>query len=300
MDLKDVDLNLLLVFSELLKQRRASRVAETLGISQPGVSNALNRLRKLLGDELFLRTSRGMEPTPYAQQLAEPISYALSTIHSTLNQQVKFDPMTSKRAFTIAMTDIGEIYILPTLTGLLERIAPGVTISTVRNATVNLRDEMEAGRVDLAVGWIPDMKTGFMQRRILRHSYVCLFRKGHALDKGTLTREEFCAAKHVVVVSAGSGHGVADETMKRSGVERDIRLVVPHFVAVGHILHETDLVATVPERFAERCAEPFGLSYVPCPVPLPEIAINLFWHTKYQRDPGNRWLRELLFETFSE
>ncbi len=198
------------------------------------------------------------------------------------------------------MTDIGEIYVLPQLSELLDRAAPGVSISTVRNAGVNLRDEMEAGRVDLALGWLPDLKAGFMQRRMIRHKYVCLFRKGHPLDKASITQDEFCAAKHVVVVSAGSGHGVADETMERSGVERNIKLEVPHFVAVGHILRETELVATVPERFAERCAEPFGLSFVPAPIPLPEIAINLFWHTKYHRDPGNLWLRELLFETFSE
>ena len=104
MELQDIDLNLLVVFNELLRQRRVSAVANTLGISQPAISNALNRLRKLLGDELFLRTSKGMIPTPLAETLAEPIGYALGAIYNTLNATSNFDPASSTRAFTLAMT----------------------------------------------------------------------------------------------------------------------------------------------------------------------------------------------------
>ena len=162
MELKDIDLNLLLVFHQLLMERRVSRVAEKLGLSQPAISNALNRLRRLLGDELFLRTSKGMEPTPYAIQLAEPIAYALSTIHNSLNQRASFDPATSERRFTAGMTDIGEIYFLPKLMHALARVAPHVSVSTVRNTAVNLRDEMEAGHVDIAMGLLPQLKAGLL------------------------------------------------------------------------------------------------------------------------------------------
>jgi DNA-binding transcriptional LysR family regulator len=110
MELKDIDLNLLLVFHTLLMERRVSAVAEKLGLSQSAISNALNRLRRLLGDELFLRTAKGMEPTPYASQLAEPIAYALGTIHTSLNQRASFDPATSDRKFTLGLNDVGEIY----------------------------------------------------------------------------------------------------------------------------------------------------------------------------------------------
>ena len=149
MNLQDIDLNLLVIFSELLRQRRVSAVADALGISQPGISNALGRLRKALGDELFLRTSKGMVPTPFAESLAEPIAYALGTIHDTLNARAKFDPASSHRAFTVAMTDVGEIYFLPDLMRRLSEIAPGVTISTVRNHADALRDAMEIGRVEI-------------------------------------------------------------------------------------------------------------------------------------------------------
>ena len=299
MDLRDIDLNLLVVFNQLLVERRVSKVAEKLGLSQPAVSNALARLRKLLGDELFLRTPRGMEPTPFAGELAEPVAYALGMIHGALNQRSSFDAATSRRSFTIGMTDIGEIYFLPSLMVELARVAPGVSVSTVRNTAVNLKDEMEAGHVDLALGLLPQLKGGFFQRRLFRQRYVCMFRKGHRLDKRKISLAEFSAADHVVVVSAGTGHGKVDELLERNGVQRRVRLTVPHFVAVGHILRATDMVATVPEAFAQQVVTAFELVSVPHPAGLPDIAINMFWHAKFHKDPANQWLRGLIFEMHS-
>lgn len=298
MELQDIDLNLLVVFDQLVIERRVSKVADNLGLTQPAVSNSLARLRKLLGDELFLRTPAGMEPTPFAEQLAEPVTYALGTIHSALNQRSTFDPLTSTRSFTVGMTDIGEIYFLPTLMKRLSREAPGVTLSTVRNTAVNLKDEMESGKVDLAIGLLPQLKGGFFQRRLFRQRYVCLLRQGHRLDKKKISLAEFSAAEHLVIVSAGTGHGKVDELLKRSGIERNVRLTVPHFVGVGHILQATDLVATVPERLAQRLVEPFKLTCVAHPAKLPDVAINVFWHAKFHKAPANQWLRTLVFETF--
>lgn len=300
MDLKDIDLNLLVVFNQLLADRRVSTAATHLGLTQPAVSNALNRLRRLLGDDLFLRTSRGMEPTPYASELAEPIADALNAIHGTLNRRSTFDPGASTRKFTIGMTDIGEIYFLPALMDLLHRVAPGVSISTVRNAAINLRDEMEAGHVDLAVGLLPQLKSGYFQRRLFNQRYVCMFRRGHPLDKEKITLREFEQADHVMVVSPGTGHAQVDEAIERKGIRRHVRLTVPHFVAVGHILQTSDMVATVPERYARQCVLPFGLKYVRHPVALPEIAITLFWHAKFHREPGNQWLRSLISDSFAD
>jgi len=300
MNLKDLDLNLLLIFNQLLLQRRVSAVAEKLGLSQPAVSNALNRLRRLLNDELFLRTSRGMEPTPYALQLAEPIAYALSTIETALNERATFDAASSKRRFTIGMNDIGEIYFLPKLMDRLASIAPGVTINTVRNASTNLREAMEAGHVDLAAGLLPELKAGFFQRRLFKQRYVCMFRAGHPLDKGDISVEEFSQAEHVVVGASEIGHAKLDETLSAKGIRRHFKLTVPHFVAVGHILSRTDMVATVPERYAQESLAPFGLKSAPLPVMLPEIAISLFWHAKYHKEPGVQWLRNVMFDTFSD
>lgn len=300
MDLKQLDLNLLLVFNQLLAERSVSGAARALGLSQPAVSNALARLRKAMGDELFLRTSRGMEPTPRATQLAEPVAAALQLLQGALRQDQGFDPATSSRAFTIGMTDIGEIYFLPTLMDALAEAAPGVTVSTVRNTAVQLKDEMETGHVDLALGLLPQLRTGFFQRRLFTQRYVCLMRQGHPLDRRRIGLREFSAAEHLVVVSAGTGHGVVEDELARQGIERRVRLTVPHFVAVGHILAGTDMIATVPERLAQRMAGPFGLRWLSHPAPLPEIGIHLLWHARLHREPANQWLRQLIATRFGD
>ncbi|WP_284614699.1 LysR family transcriptional regulator [Aquabacterium humicola] len=300
MELHELDLNLLVVFHQLLIDRRVSKAAESLGLTQPAVSNSLAKLRRLFGDELFLRTPRGMEPTPHAQQLAESVSVALAMIHGGINQRTHFDAQTAERGFTVGMTDIGEIYFLPALLERLRRDAPGVTLSTVRNTAVNLRDEMEAGQVDLALGLLPQLKAGFYQRRLFMQRYVCLLRQGHRLAKKRMTAAEYAAAEHLVVISAGTGHGKVDEVLQRAGITRRVRLTVPHFVSVGHILQGSDLVATVPEGLADRLAAPFGLVKAVHPARLPDVAINAFWHAKVHRDPANRWLRGVVVELFGD
>ncbi|MDO8457713.1 MAG: LysR family transcriptional regulator [Burkholderiaceae bacterium] len=300
MELKDIDLNLLVIFNQLLTERKVSKVAENLGLGQPAVSNALARLRKLFGDELFLRTSSGMQPTPFADQLAESIGYALGMIHGAINAKNSFDPATSKRRFSVGMTDIGEIYFLPLLMEKLQKLAPAVSISTIRNTTINLKDAMEAGHIDLAIGLLPQLKAGFFQRRLFTQQYVCMFRQGHPLDKKKILPSDCFAADHVAIVSTGTGHGIVDEILDKNSPQRKVRLTVPHFVAVGHILQSTDLVATVPERLAEKMAKPFNLKYVAHPIKLPQIAINLFWHAKYHKDPANQWLRGLIFDMHAD
>jgi len=298
-ELKDLDLNLLLVLHQLQRRRRVSAVASALGVTQPAVSNALRRLRVLLDDELFLPTSRGMQPTPLALQLAGPVADALDLLHGALNAREAFDPARSARAFRLAMTDIGEIYFLPTLLDQLARQAPQVTLHTLRLSADEMKLAMEAGTVDLAVGLLPQLQAGFFQRRLFSQRYVCLLRAGHALAaQPALSLADFTAAEHVQVAASGTGHGQVDAAIERAGVQRRVRLSVPHFVAVGHILAATDLVATVPARFAEACLAPFGLVQRTHPVALPAFDIHLFWHARVHRDAANQWLRDQLFGTF--
>ena len=161
MELKDIDLNLLVVFNQLLIERNVSKVADKLGLGQPAVSNALARLRKLLGDELFIRTSSGMQPTPYADQLAESIGYALGMIHGAINVKNTFEPATSKQRFSIGMTDIGEVHFLPRLMEKIPQVAPSVSISTVRNTTINLKTRWRLARSTWPLGYCPNSKPVF-------------------------------------------------------------------------------------------------------------------------------------------
>ena len=300
MDLRDMDLNLLVIFNQILLDRNVSVAADKLGLSQPAVSNSLKRLRAVLKDELFLRTSKGMEPTPYALHLSESVTYALNTLQTALTTRDSFAPLTSTRTFNLAMNDIGEMYFMPPLMDALTRRAPHISLSTVRPSAGNLKEDMLSGSVDLALGLLPDLKDGFFQRRLFRQSYVCMFRKGHPTAKSPMSLLQFCELEHVGVRAANTGHGEVDGLLERAVIKRRMRLVVPHFIAVGHILQSTDLIATVPQRLAIRIEEPFHLTTSPHPAGIPDISISLVWHAKYNRDPANMWLRQLFVELFSD
>jgi DNA-binding transcriptional LysR family regulator len=301
MELTRLDLNLLLVFHQLLRDQRVSSVATALGMSQPAVSSALGRLRASLGDELFLRTQRGMVPTPYALQLAEPIALALNGLQQALNVRASFDPATSERRFTLAMTDVGEMYFLPVLMDALAQTAPGVTLNVVAVTSANLKDDMASGRTDLALGLLPQLQAGFFQQALFRQPYVCLMREGHPLaTAATLTLADFAAASHVRVVAAGTGHGRVDEALERQGLRRRVRLTVPHYVALGDVLGHADLIATVPERFAQRVTSPFALTTRPLPLAVDGSAIHQFWHARLHKDPGHQWLRAQVTKLFGD
>lgn len=300
MILRDLDLNLLRVLHQLLIDRRVSTAAEHLGLTQPAVSNALRRLRTALGDPLFVRTPRGMQPTHLALQLAGPVAQALQTLRDALEHAEAFQPGASRRTFILAMSDIGETYFMPRLMAMLAKEAPHCAITTVRSSAIALGEAMHNGTIDLALGVLPQLQAGFHQRHLFRHGYVGMCRRGHPLLAGKTDLDAFCRYGHVRIAAVGTAYNQVDAWMQRAGIRRDVRLEVPHFVAVGHILKQTDLLAIVPERFASSCEQPFGLASFTPPLPLPEIDINLFWHARRHNDPGNRWLRQRLVDVFAD
>lgn len=301
MDFRSLDLNLLRIFDRLISERKVSAAAESLGLTQPAVSNALKRLRDLTGDELFTRTPTGMQPTQYAMQIAEPVSYALATIEATFNASKAFDPLTSNRTFTLGLTDIGEGYILPRLIKQAAAAAPHVKFSTMRTVPDTLRESMEKGMVDIAIGLLPSLQGNFFRRRLLLQRYVVCVRRQHPLAaQASWSVEEFLDQDHVVVSAAGTGHGVVDLQMAKVGALRRVRATVPHFLALGPILQASDVVATIPQTLGTILQEPFGLVTIPHPIALPQVSIDLFWHRRQQRDPANVWLRSLLNGLFEE
>jgi len=301
MELARLDLNLLMVFHHLLLEKRVSKVALKLGMSQPAVSSALGRLRSGLNDELFLRTQRGMEPTPYALQLAEPVSVALDGLQQALNVRASFEPASSERLFTLAMTDVGEMYFLPVLINALTHSAPKVTLQVVSVTQSTLKDDMASGRIDLALGLLPQLQAGYFQQSLFRQAYVCLMRQGHPLaEKTRLTLKPFALAQHVRIIAAGTGHGRVDAALEKQGLQRLFRLTVPHYVALGDVLSHSDLIATVPERFAQRVISAFGLTTRPLPLEVESSAIHQFWHARLHKDPGHQWLRSQIAQLFSD
>lgn len=191
MTLRELDLNLLVTFHQLLVDRSVSVAADSLGFTQPTLSNALKRLRNTFNDELFVRTSKGMQPTPFVAQLAEPVSQAIGLLHGAINRHDEFDPATSQKRFVLAMTDIGEIYFVPRLIDALPKQAPGISVKTLRSNT-ELSENMASCEVYLAVELLPHLQAGFYQRQLFHHRYACLCRKNHPLTEQPITREVFC------------------------------------------------------------------------------------------------------------
>jgi len=301
----DIDLNLLAVFQEVYRERQISSAARRLGLSQSAVSNALARLRRSFGDELFVRTASGMQPTPLASQMAEPIGAAMAQVALALNQRSRFEPATSNRRFLLAMTDVGEVYFMPTLIERCRQLAPHVEISSVRVAMASLKEEMEGGRVDLAVGPFEDVSEALYQRHLFRQPFVSMFRKGHPLGRGELTLARFVAAEHLLVDAADSPYDRVNAALARAGIGQatgglGTRFRVPHFTAVPYIVGTSDLVVTVPQKLAERAGPPFGLEWVTPPLDLPSLQTHIFWHRRFNQDPGNQWLRGLLADVFAE
>ncbi|MBR7791354.1 LysR family transcriptional regulator [Undibacterium sp. FT147W] len=297
---KDIDLNLLVVFQHIFESRQISLVARQLGLSQPAVSNALARLRRSFDDELFVRTANGMQPTPRAEQLADSVTLALSHITQALNSENSFDAASSKRHFTIAMTDVGEVYFMPLLVEELLRRAPQIQISTVRAGSIDLKTEMESGRVDLAIGAFDDLSDAWFQRRLFRQNYVCMLRQTHPLVGKPLEMKEFVAAHHLIVASQEEPYISINQRLEKAGINPKAQFQVPHFVAVPYIVSSNDLLVTVPRKLAERAAAPFGLTYIKPPLRLPALQTNLFWHRRYHQDTGNQWLRQFICERFVE
>lgn len=294
MDLRQLDLNLLLVFELMLRERQVSRVAEQLGVTQPAISRSLKRLRNLLGDELFYRSPEGMSPTAYAQHLAEPICLALDELRQALSSEFSFDPASSRRTFVIAMSDIGESYILPRLMALLARMAPSTALTIVRDRGEALQRNMVAGHIDLAIGLHEHLQSGFFAREVYRQNYVCVFRHGHPLAGRPLSLDDFVQAEHAVVSATGYGHAEIDSLIDRQGIQRSIRVRLPNYASLENLLFSTDLIATVPEVLVQPHLKPLALAHAPHPVTLPDLAIRAFWHERNHRDPANRWLRELV------
>jgi DNA-binding transcriptional LysR family regulator len=296
----DLDLNLLRAFDAVLREGSVTAAAGRLGLSQPAMSNALSRLRRLLGDPLFMRIPGGMRPTPFAQQLAAPVRQALDLIHATLLRQPGFDPRTSQRSFRLQLSDVGEIVFLPPLLERLQRDAPGVRIETEHLPQDEVGDALASGEVDLAVGFLPELSQGVVQKRLFRDRYVCLVRADHPRIGSRLTLAQFLAATHVLVSSRGSAHEIVEQTLRNKGLQRRIALRVPHFTVVPMILARTDHMVIVPEGLVGAIARFGRFKSLKCPVDIPALDVKVHWHERFDQDPGIRWLRGVLVELYAE
>ncbi|MDX3894859.1 LysR family transcriptional regulator [Pusillimonas sp.] len=300
MNITDLNIRFLLVFEAMMTHRNVTAAAESIGLTQPALSVCLKKLRELHNDPLFVRTSHGMEPTVLAQELKEPILQALNLLRQTLNHTHDFDPGTSTRTFHMVMTDIGARVFLPPLLGQLSRIAPNVNLNTVQLPVKDMRDALESGDMDLALGFIHGLFADCHQQQLFRRSYVCMVRRDHPKIGDTISLEDYLAMPHAVVSAPGSGHDIIENTLIKKGYQRRVALRLSHFLAIPLIVASTDLIVTIPTMLAESYVPVTNLKIIEPPIAFPEYTISQYWHGRYHNDAGHRWLRELIYKMFRD
>jgi DNA-binding transcriptional LysR family regulator len=296
---RNLDVTLLQLFDCVRRTGNLSAAGAELGMSQPAVSRALARLREMYGDPLFIRRPRGVAATPFAETLAAPVASALETLRGTF-QRPTFDGHTERRAFRVALSDIGERLFLPRLMGYLAQYAPGIAVEAISPSQGELQESLQSGRVDLAVGFLGHLNKQMRQRRLFRERFVYVARQGHPVVNGKLRREQLRVLPHVVGGPKGMEHAAAvEKVLAGPRVKARVALRVHSFLCIGPVVADTNLIGVVPSNLAAVVAAHIPLQLIEPPVQFPGFEVAMAWHERFHRDPGSEWLRETLVALFN-
>jgi DNA-binding transcriptional LysR family regulator len=298
MNLRSIDLNLLVALEALLSERHVTKAAERVGLSQPAMSNALGRLRALFGDELLVRTATGMKPTPRASELAEPLRQLLRRVERVLESDSGFDPATSERLFTIRMSDILAYLILPPL--VARRPAQSrVGLNILHLPPATTVDALERDEIDVAVSMGLDHSNAIRSKRLLHDRMVCIMRKGHPVARKGLTFESLIAQEYMKVSMSPTDDRFVDSVLAGFGHRRKIALNVPHWLVATRVLKKTDLVTVMPRYLATAFMDA-ELRMEELPFKSAPFHWMMYWHRRYDQNKPSLWLRDQISQVCSE
>lgn len=290
--LSAVDLNLLLIFEAILKERSVSRAAERLNLTQSAVSHSLARLRAMMDDPLFVRTRRGMEPTSFSESIASRVTGVLGEIRGIFTSERDFEPAQSTQRFTIGMTDYMSFVVMPGLTRRLNMAAPNVRIVVLPTSAHGCTRLLERGEIDIYVGnFPPDPPNSLSAASLYDDELVCVARRTHPAFAGGLTKAGFLAHAHLHVSPWGAP-GFVDQMLSSFHAQRRIALTVGDFLVALPVLEQSDLIAVLPRRLAEPMRQRFNLAVRPSPFDFGESRIGLTWHRRLDADAGLFWLKD--------
>ena len=292
------DLNLLRIFDALYRDRSVSVAADTLGLSQPAVSNALARLRAHLGDPLFVRTRSGMEPTALALALQGPIQAGLIQIHTAIAQNSAFDPLACTQPFTLIMTDVGEAFLLPPFLRKLSQEAPNMRLNVIELSSVSHEAYLDSGNADIAIGSL-SLSNSFQSDHLRDGTYLALFAADNPLfadcgERDALGMKAYFAAEHIALTPRGQTGNPVDDVLSRIGLRRNILVSIPHAMALAAVLPESRLVATVPDVCVFSLSRDQRLRWARLPFDMGTTDIRFWWHKRHDSDPAHAWLRSII------
>ncbi|MGA7777408.1 MAG: LysR family transcriptional regulator [Paraburkholderia sp.] len=303
-DLRNVDLNLLLVFDVLYRTRSTTRAAQSLHLTQPSVSNALKRLRSLFDDILFVKTADGMQPTSRADEIAVLVDEGFASLRLAIQPGRAFDPATTTRTFRLYVSDLGQAIFIPPLVAHLHQIAPGVRIVTTDPPLDAAQQMMKHGQIDLAIGMFTGLHADFHQQRLFPEMYAALVRNDHPTIGAAISIEQFFASEHVIYTPTAGSHARFEAELNalspRNGNARHVALQLAHSFGLDRIVSSSNLVACIPSRLARVLAGRPDVRAVALPFDIAPADIAQFWHERYQRDEGHQWLRALVYELFHD
>jgi DNA-binding transcriptional LysR family regulator len=295
-NLRSVDLNLLVVFDALMVERNVTRAAERNGLSQPAVSKALNRLRGLFDDPLFVRRDRSMQPTARALELAGPIHGALADISRTLKLPTAFEPSTATATIRIATIDLYHTKLLPLLVRHLRQYAPGVDVQVRATDCSRFHGQLVGGDIDVAFAPLGSKPSGLRAVPLWNDRLIMLAGADNPLQL-PMTIEAYAAAPHLVdaghvqVSADGVGSSVVDAILAARGLRRRIALVLPHSAGIPFVVAATDLIATLPSRIVNGLVPMANVRMLTPPLPEVEVSPHMFWHQRNDAEPLQVWLR---------
>ncbi len=296
-NLRSVDLNLLTVFDAVMEKGKLSHAAQTLGMTQPAVSNAVARLRLTFNDELFIRARHGMLPTPRAQELFQPIRLALQTIKATLDPERSFDPNTSERTFKMAIGDYGELILLPALLGLINPFTGRLKIETFPEMDAKSLELVKQGQIDFYFDHKPPTEAQLDYCQVSEEEVVVICRKNHPHIKKTLTQQEYLQSRHIILKVQHHNLTMLEDFLQTDTlIARNVLAEVRQYVAIPELITQTDCIATVPKRMAEHYAQQRELTILPFPFKIKKSKAYMIWHTSLNQDQAHSWLKESMFK----
>jgi DNA-binding transcriptional LysR family regulator len=288
-----VDLKLLVVFDAIMTERNVSRAGARIGMSQSATSNALNRLRELLADQLFIRTGSGMQPTAVALRLTTPIHEALQLVRSALEPSL-FDPSNSTWTYRLAISDHASIVMLPSLAEHLARVAPGVRLVLRPKVNAEVAGQLDANEIDFAIGVIPALQRRFNRASLFRDSYDCLLRRNHPLAKRPLKLSDFKSTEFLAVRPRHEGPSEVDRILIDKGVRRTVAITVDQFLAAPPILAHTNLIAFMLRGVMQHLNLK-QLNVAQAPIRL-DVQVSAVWNRALTKQPAHSWMRQQLME----
>jgi DNA-binding transcriptional LysR family regulator len=301
MNITAFDLNLLPIFEALVEERSVSRAAARVGLSQPAVSNAIRRMREATGEALFVRTARGIRPTPRAEELSGPIRAALAHARLALSGETTFEPATARRTFRIAMNDYSEWRLESSIVRRIRKRSAEIGIQVRRLDALFSGPEADLrnGALDLAIGFFPDPRSlgeGTLSETLFEEQNVVVGRRGNPGFKKRLTAARFAELDHAAIIYRPDTWGLVDQQLASLGLKRRLRLATPHFLTALKAAAESDLIACVPEGLAREFEQSLNLTIRALPISLPAFVTRMLWASQWHRDPAHVWLRDQIRE----